>query len=267
MDGSLRPDRLRRAAADLLAADIIRTTEENRLDALALLNGPAEAGAEVTTGKSLTLLTNRTLANITDTASRFAAVEAGANKTETRTAAAITGQGALATLSAAAWTSQVSGRPVELTDGRVAGSLRSDKTYADPSLFQKSAVRKETTAFVGQGTTNNTWTTVDSFTRKLSPGTTKFLCTLFCLVTPSGASAWEGRARIKIGAALSAEVVVTDPSTSENAAVEVTGLTGDTVVTVEVQAIRVLSIGGPPLITARFTQTTPADDDTSHWST
>ena len=122
-DVSDRPNRLRRAAADLLAADIIRITEEDRLDALALINAPAEAGAEVTTGKSLTVLINRTLANIADTASRFAAVEAGANKTETRTAAAIAAQGALATLSAAAWSSQVSGRPTELTDERVATGL------------------------------------------------------------------------------------------------------------------------------------------------
>ncbi|KKM61819.1 hypothetical protein LCGC14_1527880, partial [marine sediment metagenome] len=61
---------------------------------------PAEAGAEVTTGKSLTVLTDRELDNISDSVTRFAAVEAGANKTETRTAAAIAGQGALATKSA-----------------------------------------------------------------------------------------------------------------------------------------------------------------------
>ncbi|KKM04104.1 hypothetical protein LCGC14_1767590, partial [marine sediment metagenome] len=61
---------------------------------------PAEAGAEVTTGKSLTVLTDRELDNISDSVTRFAAVEAGANKTETRTAAAISGQGALATKSA-----------------------------------------------------------------------------------------------------------------------------------------------------------------------
>ena len=38
-------------------------------------------------------------------------------------AASVTGQGALATLSSAAWGSQVSGRPTELTDGRVATGL------------------------------------------------------------------------------------------------------------------------------------------------
>jgi len=43
---------------------------------------------------------NKNLGNIADAAGRFAAVEAGANKTETRTAAAIAGQGALATKSA-----------------------------------------------------------------------------------------------------------------------------------------------------------------------
>ena len=204
--------------------------------------------------------------DVLDSPTRFGAAEAGANKTETRTAAGIAGQGALATLGAAAWSSQVSGRPVELTDGRVAGALRSDKTYADPALFLKSAVRKETTAFVVGSTISTSWTTVDSFTRKLSPGTTKFLCTLECIVTPDAATAWEGRARIKIGSNLSAEVVVASPATSNSAAVMVTGLTGDTAVTVEVQAIRIFSIGGPPAITGRFTQTTPADDDTSHWS-
>lgn len=41
--------------------------------------------------------------------------EVGANVTETRTAAAITGQGSLATASSAAWASQVSGRPSNLS--------------------------------------------------------------------------------------------------------------------------------------------------------
>jgi hypothetical protein len=41
------------------------------------------------------------------------------------TASAITGQGALATASTAAWGSQISGRPTELTDGRVSTALTS----------------------------------------------------------------------------------------------------------------------------------------------
>lgn len=49
--------------------------------------------------------------------------EAGANITESRTAAAITGQGALATANNAAWGSQITGRPTELTDGRITAGL------------------------------------------------------------------------------------------------------------------------------------------------
>lgn len=47
-------------------------------------------------------------------------------KTGLGTAAAITSQGALATLSAATWGSHISGRPAELTDGRITVALRAD---------------------------------------------------------------------------------------------------------------------------------------------
>lgn len=51
--------------------------------------------------------------------------ELAADVTSTHTAASITGQGALATVNSASWTTQVSGRPAELTDGRVAAGLDS----------------------------------------------------------------------------------------------------------------------------------------------
>jgi len=50
---------------------------------------------------------------------------AGADVTSANTAAAIAGQGALATANSASWTSQVSARPTELTDGRVSAGLTS----------------------------------------------------------------------------------------------------------------------------------------------
>lgn len=49
--------------------------------------------------------------------------EAGADVTATHTASAITGQGALATKNTAAWATDVSGRPTELTDGRIPAAL------------------------------------------------------------------------------------------------------------------------------------------------
>jgi hypothetical protein len=51
------------------------------------------------------------------------------------TASAIASQGALATLSAAAWGSQVSGRPVELTDGRVGAGLTAADGYLQTGLY------------------------------------------------------------------------------------------------------------------------------------
>ena len=52
-------------------------------------------------------------------------VDAGANVTGDHTAAAIVGQGSLATLNSAAWGSNISGRPTELTDGRILAGLDS----------------------------------------------------------------------------------------------------------------------------------------------
>lgn len=52
--------------------------------------------------------------------------EAGANITETRVALGIAEQGALATLNTASWGTHVSGRPTELTDGRIVAALRAD---------------------------------------------------------------------------------------------------------------------------------------------
>jgi hypothetical protein len=56
--------------------------------------------------------------------------ELTADVTSTHTASAITGQGSLATLSAAAWGSQVTGRPAELTDGRITAALDSSGDLA-----------------------------------------------------------------------------------------------------------------------------------------
>lgn len=50
---------------------------------------------------------------------------AGADVTSANTAAAIAGQGALATANSASWSTQVSSRPTELTDGRVSAGLTS----------------------------------------------------------------------------------------------------------------------------------------------
>lgn len=51
--------------------------------------------------------------------------EAGANVTESRYAAGFSGEGALARANAASWSTQVSNRPAELTDGRVSSGLAS----------------------------------------------------------------------------------------------------------------------------------------------
>ena len=52
--------------------------------------------------------------------------EAGANVTETRYSTGFYGEGALARQNAATWGAQVSGRPVELTDGRVSAGISSN---------------------------------------------------------------------------------------------------------------------------------------------
>jgi hypothetical protein len=58
-----------------------------------------------------------------DVVENYKPQEAGGNRTETRTAAALQGQGALATRNTADWGSQVDGRPLELVDGRVAAAI------------------------------------------------------------------------------------------------------------------------------------------------
>lgn len=65
---------------------------------------PAEAGAEVTTGKPLTVLTGRTADNITESTTRKWAAQSGATV-------------------GATWGTNLGGRPVELTDGRIAAGL------------------------------------------------------------------------------------------------------------------------------------------------
>lgn len=62
-------------------------------------------------------------------------------KTALGTAAAIAGQGALATAASAAWGSQVSGRPTELTDGRVAAGLDASG-YVSAGLNSLITVRR-----------------------------------------------------------------------------------------------------------------------------
>lgn len=65
--------------------------------------------------------------------------ELGANVTETRTAAAITGQGSLATLNNVAWGSQVSGRPTPLTDlTNIAGTDRFKSDYVWSSAYSST---------------------------------------------------------------------------------------------------------------------------------
>lgn len=73
--------------------------------------------------------------------------ELAADVTSTHTAAAITGQGALATLSSAAWATQVSGRPTELTDGRITTALNSSgilQTNITSTLADSSNILRRT---------------------------------------------------------------------------------------------------------------------------
>ncbi|MBW7837980.1 MAG: hypothetical protein H3C28_15240, partial [Sphingomonadales bacterium] len=74
---------------------------------------------------------------IAETAARKWAAESGADVTGSHTASAIAGQGALATKNAVAWGSDISGRPTELTDGRISaglsatGQVNAGKTVTD----------------------------------------------------------------------------------------------------------------------------------------
>jgi len=68
---------------------------------------------------------NRTAPNIAETGDLWWAHEDFADRTLTNTAAAISGQGTLATRNDATWSGMVSGRPVELTDGRISTALNS----------------------------------------------------------------------------------------------------------------------------------------------
>ncbi len=54
---------------------------------------------------------------------KLSGIAPGADVTASNTAAGIAGQGALATASSASWSTQVSSRPIELTDGRVAAAI------------------------------------------------------------------------------------------------------------------------------------------------
>jgi hypothetical protein len=82
-----------------------------------------------------------------------------ADVTATHTAAAITGQGSLATQSSAAWTTQVSGRPTELTDGRITAGINSDGTVATNNVSTTAltlgSVTSNMTMQKGSSTTGN----------------------------------------------------------------------------------------------------------------
>jgi hypothetical protein len=129
LDGVLRPTLLRRIVGgiNLDADDIFRFTGAGAQDA----------------------------DDVAEAATRKWAAESGANITETRTAAAISGQGALATQGSAAWASQVSGRPIELTDGRVGDAIL-DSGQIDPDNWHKSNSGKSVFDLLASGTTTLT---------------------------------------------------------------------------------------------------------------
>lgn len=145
---------------------------EGRLNALSTLNGPMEAGANVTEGRiSYGFLGQTPWATLTSNIGRVSRLddtgtlqaqniynpgiafldqrwpaELGSNVTETRIAQGIQFQGALATANQASWTAQISGRPVELTDGRIgsglnaAGFLKSGINAGGPLSLSPSEV-------------------------------------------------------------------------------------------------------------------------------
>lgn len=76
--------------------------------------------------------------------------QAGADVTGTNNAASITGQGALATKNQASWSAEVSGRPAELTDGRVSQGLSSDGS-AQKGVYAGGAISIPMAAFMEAG--------------------------------------------------------------------------------------------------------------------
>lgn len=76
--------------------------------------------------------------------------QAGADVTSTNTAAAIANQGALATKNQASWGAEVSGRPAELTDGRVSAGLSSDGS-AQKGVYAGGAVSVPIAVFMEAG--------------------------------------------------------------------------------------------------------------------
>lgn len=95
-----------------------------------LLTSDGTAAAIAGQGTFATLSSiNSTLADTNNllrrTAGGLFSGELAADVTSTHTASSISGQGTLATANTAAWTTQVSGRPAELTDGRITAGLDS----------------------------------------------------------------------------------------------------------------------------------------------
>ncbi len=76
--------------------------------------------------------------------------QAGADVTGLNNAASITGQGALATKNQASWSAEVSGRPAELTDGRVSQGLSSDGS-AQKGVYAGGAVSVPIAVFMEAG--------------------------------------------------------------------------------------------------------------------
>jgi hypothetical protein len=74
---------------------------------------------------------------------------------------------------------------------------------------------------------------------------------------------FSGKARLKIGAQLSNEIILTAPAVAASGTASVTGLVGNTDVTVEVQAIVTSAAGN---VEGRFTQKQYTDQDTSHFA-
>jgi hypothetical protein len=202
---------------------------------------PAEAGAEVTTGKSLTVLTNRHLGNIADDAgssrNAVSAVDATTKKAIIDFTHAHNNKN-LDNIADTGTFEKTTGNE-KTGAGRAFTNIASDNSYATIAYHGSAFRRLITTTRSGTHVApedDSVFTTVASWVLQIPSGFTSYKASVTVSKT-AGTGTWTIQAKLKAGSISSGSVSINNPTTSDTATLTLTGLTGGTQVTVLLQII------------------------------
>jgi hypothetical protein len=150
--------------------------------------------------------------------------------------------------------------------GRAYGNIASDGTYG-PANYHKSAVRQSVTTQRGGSTSgpHNQWFTVGSFTLHIPSGCSQFKGTLHVSISNGPMTSWTVYGKMSVGANDSNQISFSSPTASASGVVTITGLTGDTDITVGVKVKYTGLPGGdyPDSVGSLFDQISYTDQDAS----